>query len=128
MKVNNVNTRTICKICSKLTTTTPQQCHWRRSGESIVNFEKISQTEMCSFDNSKCLHWWLWTSNYQLIPHYHLLIQSQHKKHYTKVWNMFKVNNNKNTRKKSMISSGVFIINFEPISHLLVFLLSALNM
>ena len=40
----------------------------------------------------------------------------------SKVWNMFKVNN-KDT------CSGVFIINFEHVSHLvLVFLLLTLNM
>ena len=41
-----------------------------------------------------------------------------------KVWNMFKVDN-KNTRKRR---SGVFIVNFEQISHLfLVFLLLPMN-
>ena len=40
-KVNNINTRTRCEICSKLTITTPGR-HWRRSGVFIVNFEYIS--------------------------------------------------------------------------------------
>ena len=40
-KVNNRNTRTRCKICSKLTIKIPEQRHWRRSGIFIVNFEHI---------------------------------------------------------------------------------------
>ena len=32
----------MCKICSKLTTKTPERCHWRRSCNFIVNFEHIS--------------------------------------------------------------------------------------
>ena len=41
-KLNNRNTRTRSKMCSKLTIKTPEQCHWCRSGVSIVNFEHIS--------------------------------------------------------------------------------------
>ena len=41
-KVNNINTRTRCEICSKLTIKTPERRHWRRSGVFIVNFEYIS--------------------------------------------------------------------------------------
>ena len=41
-KVNNRNTRTRREICSKLTTKTPKQRKWRRSGVFIVNFEHIS--------------------------------------------------------------------------------------
>ena len=39
-KVNNGNTRTMCKICSKLITET--RCHSRRSCVFIVNFKQIS--------------------------------------------------------------------------------------
>ena len=42
LKVNDRNTRTRCKICSKLTIKTPEQRHWRPSGVFIVNFEHIS--------------------------------------------------------------------------------------
>ena len=43
-KVNNINTRRRCEICSKLTLKTPERRykHWRSSGVSIVNFEHIS--------------------------------------------------------------------------------------
>ena len=41
-KVNNKNTLTVCEIFSKLTIKTPEQCHWRRSGVFIVNFEQMS--------------------------------------------------------------------------------------
>ena len=41
-KVNNRNTRTRCKICSKLTIKTPERRHWRRSAVFIVNVEHIS--------------------------------------------------------------------------------------
>ena len=61
-----------------------------------------------------------------------LTSQSQQKKSYKKVWSMFKVND-KNTRTLELIKtperrhwrlSGVFIVNFEHISHLsVVFLL-----
>ena len=29
LKVNNINTRTRCEMCSKLTMKTPERCHWR---------------------------------------------------------------------------------------------------
>ena len=41
-KVNNGNTRTRCKICSKLTIKIPECRQWRRSGVFIANFEHIS--------------------------------------------------------------------------------------
>ena len=42
LKVNSRNTRTRCEISSKLMIKTQIQCHWRRSGVFIVNFEDIS--------------------------------------------------------------------------------------
>ena len=39
--INNRNTRERCKICSKLIIKAPEQCHWRRSGVFIINFEHI---------------------------------------------------------------------------------------
>ena len=32
----------VCEICSKLTVKTPERHPWRRSGVSIVNFERVS--------------------------------------------------------------------------------------
>ena len=40
-KVHNGNTRTMYKISSKLTTKTPEQRHWCRSGVFVINFEQI---------------------------------------------------------------------------------------
>ena len=40
-KVNNVNTRTMYEICSKLTIKTSQQRHGPHSAVFIVNFEQI---------------------------------------------------------------------------------------
>ena len=42
LKVNNRDTRTICEICSNITTDTPKKLQWRRSSVNIVNFEQIS--------------------------------------------------------------------------------------
>ena len=42
LKFHNKNTGLRCEICSKLTTKTPEQCHWCRSGVFIVDFEHIS--------------------------------------------------------------------------------------
>ena len=42
LKVSNRNTRTICKICSKLLVKTPERRQWGRSGVFIVNFKHIS--------------------------------------------------------------------------------------
>ena len=42
LKVNKRNTRTMCKVCSKLTIKTLEQRQWRRSGVFIVNFELAS--------------------------------------------------------------------------------------
>ena len=42
-KINNRNTRTRCKICSKLTIKTPERCQFTPcSSVSIVNFEQIN--------------------------------------------------------------------------------------
>ena len=41
-KISKRNRRKIFEICSKLTIKTSEQCHWRRSGVFIVNFEHIS--------------------------------------------------------------------------------------
>ena len=41
-KVDNGNTKTIGKSCSKLTIKTPERCHWCHSGVFIVKFEQIS--------------------------------------------------------------------------------------
>ena len=42
LKVNSRNTRTRCKMCSKLTIKVEVRRQWRRSGIFIVNFEHIS--------------------------------------------------------------------------------------
>ena len=42
LKVNSINTRTRCEICSNITTMTSEPRHWRRPGVSIVNLEYIS--------------------------------------------------------------------------------------
>ena len=41
LKVNNINTRIRCEICSKSTIKTLEQRHWRRSGVFIVNFDML---------------------------------------------------------------------------------------
>ena len=47
-KVNNINTRRTCEICSKLTIKTPQQNQFRRSGVFIFNCEYISHLYLLS--------------------------------------------------------------------------------
>ena len=42
LKPNNRNTRTRCKMYSKLMTETAEPRHWRRSGVIFVKFEQIS--------------------------------------------------------------------------------------
>ena len=42
-KINNKNIRTRWELCSKLTITTLEPGHWRRSGVFIVNLEHIPQ-------------------------------------------------------------------------------------
>ena len=41
-KVDNRNTKTMCKICAKFTIMTPERHHWSRSYIFIVNFEQTS--------------------------------------------------------------------------------------
>ena len=55
------------------------------------------------------------------IPSRHLIIQNQQWKHYNDVWNLFKVNN-RDTDQRQWPRSGVFIINFEQISHFVLVL------
>ena len=40
--VNNKNTKTICKICSKIIIKTPERRQWRRSGVFIVDFKQFN--------------------------------------------------------------------------------------
>ena len=58
-QVNTGNTRTLYKICSKLTIKTPVRCYWYCSGYFIAKFEQISTLILC-------FHCWLWTSKWQL--------------------------------------------------------------
>ena len=53
LKVNNRNTSTRCKKCSKLTIKTPERhhCRWRCSGVFIVNFKHISHLVLVFFVN-----------------------------------------------------------------------------
>ena len=46
-KFNNGNTKTMCEICSKLTITTLERRHQRRSG--AINFEQISHIAVICF-------------------------------------------------------------------------------
>ena len=41
-KVNNINIKTWCEICSKLTIKTPERHQWCRFGVFIVNFEQVN--------------------------------------------------------------------------------------
>ena len=41
-KINKGNTRTMCKMCSKLTIKTLKRRHWRRFAVFIVYFEQVS--------------------------------------------------------------------------------------
>ena len=43
-KVNYRNTRTVCKVCSKLTIKTLEWRHWRRSGVFIIKFERVNDS------------------------------------------------------------------------------------
>ena len=42
LKVNNINSRKKCVICSKLKAKTPERYHWRRYGVFAFNFKHIS--------------------------------------------------------------------------------------
>ena len=46
---SNINTRTVCEICSNLTIKTPGRRHWRRSNE-YINFEQISAVPIFDFE------------------------------------------------------------------------------
>ena len=60
-KVNNVNTRTMYEICSKLTIKTSQRRHGRHSAVFIVNFEQILHINLvvstlkCEHASARCL-------------------------------------------------------------------------
>ena len=59
-KVNNGNTRTVCKICSKLAIKALEQRHWRRSIVFNINFKRFH-----------ALLWyflcWHWRNKYRLV-------------------------------------------------------------
>ena len=58
------------------------------------------------------LQFWKIKKLYLQLPSRHLFVQSQQRKHWNNVWNLFEINN-KHTRTLLM----TFIINFEQISH-----------
>ena len=69
---------------------------------------------------------WVFFNALKLLSQ-HLIVQSQQWKHKNRVWNIWKVNN-KYTRMTSCCRFGVFIVNFEQISHIvLIFPLLTLN-
>ena len=63
-KVNNENTRAVCKICSKLTIKTPERRHWRRSG-AFFNFVRILHTVLV-LHTFWYFHCQLWTEKCRL--------------------------------------------------------------
>ena len=68
-------------------------------------------------------NFWLWEYFYfydqsKEISQY-LLVQSQKRKHQSNMWNLFKVNN-KDAKTTSVMPFGVFIVNFEQISHIVL--------
>ena len=71
LKVKNRNTRTRCKICSKLTIKTPERCQWHRSGVLIVNFEHVSQLVLV-FLFLVSFYCYLWAGKCQLARHLRL--------------------------------------------------------
>ena len=137
LKLNNRSTRTRCEICSKLTIKTQERSKWRRSGVFIGNFEPISQLVLVFLLltlNMKlqtgCHHFilsWLDILPYEsIIPAIIYLFKVNNRKHYKKVWNIFKVNNK--TPERSHLRRWGVSINFEHISHLfLVLQLLTLN-
>ena len=58
-KISNRNNRKKGKMCSKLTTQTPDWCNWRRSSVFNVNFEHVSYF-------LQSLYYWLWPGKYSL--------------------------------------------------------------
>ena len=68
-------------------------------------------------------NFWLWEYFYfydqsKEISQY-LLVQSQKRKHQSNMWNLLKVNN-KDAKTTSVMPFGVFIVNFEQISHIVL--------
>ena len=67
-KINNGNTKAMCKICSKLIIKTPERGHWYRSVIFVLNFEQVFYWTLWTTLNPLfcCFHCWLWTSKYQV--------------------------------------------------------------
>ena len=142
-KVNSRNIWERCNICSKLTTKTQERCHWHRFGIFIVNFDNFftpfPNVSIVDIEH-KFVCWKVYYTQKSLQA---LSIKankcsyalSQNK--FTAYIYLFKVNNRKTRRRCEICSKltikieerrqwgrfGVFIVNFEHITHLfLVFL------
>ena len=121
-KVNNINSRKRCEICSNLTTKIPGRRHWRCTGVFIVNFEHVSYLFLVFLLLFEML------SGKLLDKQTHA--QSKQYKHYKKVWNTFKVND-KDTKTTPGTLFAMFLLltlNMYHAFHLfLVFVLLTLN-
>ena len=123
-KVNNGSTITTWEISSNLTINAAKRCLWRRSNVFNVNLN-VKDFTYCSI---VCFHCRIWTSKCQLGTK---LLKA-------KTWNspanihLFKANNRNTINRCEIISKliiktpkwrhsqrfGIFIVNFENISHL----------
>ena len=98
-KVNNRNTRTRCKICSKLTIKTPERRHTPCSSVSNVNSEQVNASWVDGV-----------SKNFFIV----------NKKDGTKV----RFSSNKQLRQDQSVNRSVFISNFKWIPVALVSLLT----
>ena len=128
LKVNNRNTRTRCEICSKLTMKTLQRRQWRRSSVFIVSFKHISHpSSSVSIVNFEHVTLGLLMFFIKFVTDMNI----------PTVIYFFKVNNRstramceirseltlKTTERTQWRRSGVFIANFEQMSHIVLVLL-----
>ena len=145
LKVNNINTRKRCKICSKLTIKTPERRQWHRSCVFIVNFEHISHVfSRVSIVNFKQVNVsWVENSNLQVLELalelkivcfvvsvnpvniYLFKFNNRNTRKWREIFSKFTI---KISERRQGCRSCVFIVNFEHISRLfLLFLLLNLN-
>ena len=137
LTVNNRNIRTRCEICSNWTIKVPERRHWRRSCIFIVNFEHISHLDLVfsivNFEH--VIAGWERINASQCSPTF----SAEYWKALRYPANIYLIKvNNRNTNERCEIVSkltiktpkrrhwrhcGVFMVNFQPMSHLFLVLL-----
>ena len=122
LNVNNRNIRKRCEICSNSTIKVPERRHWRRSCIFIVNFEHVI-AGWERINPSQCSPTFsaeYWKALRYPANNYLIKVNNRSTKERCEIVSKLTI---KTPKWRHWRHCGVFMVNFQPISHLFLVLL-----